>query len=318
MKLAVLIPALNEEKTIGQVIDSIPKNLPQISETQIIVVNDGSTDKTEEIAKSRNAIVVRHKKNQGLGKSFQDGLEKAMSVKADILVTIDADGQFDANEIKNLILPIINKEADFVTGSRFIDKKLTPANMPLVKRWGNHQIARVISFSTHQKFYDVSCGFRAYSSEAMLRLNLIGKFTYTQETFLDLAHKGVTIMEVPVTVKYFDGRKSRVASSLIHYAIKSFNIILRTIKDYRPMLFFGTSGVGIFLIGLALDLLIFNYYLKYNTFSPYKMVGFLGAFLNAVGIMVFFIGMLADLLDRIRLNQEKQMYMEKKAKYYTE
>jgi len=316
MKLSILIPALNEEKTIGNVIDSIPKNFNNISSISIIVVNDGSTDNTNRIAKEKGAILVNHKKNLGLGKAFQSGVEKALSIKTDILVTIDADGQFDTSEIPKLIKAIIEDEADLVTGSRFIDKKFIPKNMPWIKKWGNHQIAKIISWGTNQKFNDVSCGFRAYSSEALLRLNLFGKFTYTQETLLDLAYKGLSIKEVPITVQYFDERKSRIASSIPQYAIKSASIIFRTIKDYRPLKFFGLCGITIFTLGFFLDTFVIIHFIHTSTFSPYKIIGFLGAFLNAVGITIFFIGVLADLIDKIRLTQEKILYLEKKKYYY--
>ncbi len=316
MNLSILIPALNEEKTIEKVIKSIPKKFPKITKQQIIVVNDGSTDKTAEIAKKNGAIVINHKKNLGLGTAFQSGLQRALELKSDILVTIDADCQFDPEEIPKLIKPITEKEADFVTGSRFINPQITPKNMPWIKKWGNHRIAGLISLVTHQKIHDVSCGFRAYGKEAMLRLNLFGKFTYTQETLLDLAYKGCNIIEVPVNVKYFDDRKSRVAHSILNYAFKSANIILRTVKDYRPLKFFGGCGILLFLIGLTLDIFVLIHFFKYNTFSPYKIFGFLGAFLNTTGIMIFFIGILADLIDKIRLTQEKILYQEKIQRYY--
>lgn len=315
MKLAILIPAFNEEQTIEKVIDSIPKDLVDADETQVIVVDDGSRDKTAEIAENRGALVIRHKRNQGVGKSFQDGLEKALELKTDILVTIDADNQFDPNEIPKLVAPILKGEADFVTGSRFLDKNLTPNNMPWIKKWGNRRVAGIISWATGRKFRDVSCGFRAYNSEAMLKLNLFGKFTYTQETFLDLAFKGLHIKEVPVTVKYFEGRKSRVAGSVLGYAAKAANIIFRTIKDYKPMKFFGWAGFLMFLIGLSLDAFTIWHYFKVGTFTPFKALALAGAFLNAVGIMVVFIGILADLIDKIRLTQEKLLYYEKKRKY---
>jgi glycosyltransferase involved in cell wall biosynthesis len=315
MRLSILIPALNEEQTIGKVIDSIPKKIKKISEINIIVVDDGSTDNTSKIALEKNAILVKHHHNKGLGAAFQSGLEKALEIRSDILVTIDADGQFSTEEIPKLIEPIINKQANFVSGSRFIDKNFTPENMPFIKKWGNKRIAKIISWATKKKFHDVSCGFRAYDKEAMLKLNLFGKFTYTQETLLDLAYKGLNIKEVPVTVKYFDDRKSRVANHIFGYATKSAKIMFRTIKDYKPLKFFGISGAIIFLIGLGMDIFVFAYFFKYNTFSPYKIVGFLGAFLNAVGIMIIFIGILADLIDKVRLTQEKLLYLKKKEIY---
>jgi glycosyltransferase involved in cell wall biosynthesis len=316
LHLAVLIPAFNEEATIQKVIRSIPEKLLGIEKISIIVVNDGSTDNTEKLAKEAGAIVVTHKTNKRLGPTFRDGLEKAMELKADILVTIDADGQFDTNEIPKLIKPIIDNEADFVTGSRFEDHSTPPENMPWIKRWGNHRVASIISWATGKKFKDVTCGFRAYSKEAMLRLNLFGKFTYTQETFLDLAYKDLSIKEIPVTVKYFKDRKSKIASSLVNYGLNSANIIFRAIKDYKPLKFFGLTGIIIFLLGLGFDIFLLIHYSVNLTFSPFKSLGFLGAFLNAIGVLVFFIGILADLIDKIRQTQEKFLYLQKKDYYY--
>ncbi len=309
MNLAILIPALNEEKTIGQVIESIPKSL----NAKIIIVDDGSTDKTSKIAKSKGAIIVKHFKNKGLGKAFQNGLDKALEIKADILVTIDADGQFDTAEIPKLIKPVKEGKADLATGSRFLNK--SPKNMPWIKKWGNRRLAGIISWATGQKIHDVSCGFRAYGSEAMLNLNVFGKFTYTQETILDLAYKGLNIVEVPVTVQYFKDRNSRIASSIPAYAYKSAKIIFKSIKNYRPLKFFGWSGIIIFLAGFALDIFVLKHFLEVGTFSPYKIIGFMGAFLNSVGIMIFFIGILADLIDKTRLTQEKILYFEKLRRY---
>lgn len=315
MKLIVLIPAFNEEEKIARVIDSIPGQFENINEVKILVVDDGSTDGTGEITLSKNAILLKHKKNLGLGRSFQDGLEKAIEMRADILVTIDADGQFDPNEISKLIDPIIKQEADLVTGSRFMNKNYLPEGIPWIKKWGNQRVANIISWTTGQKFHDVSCGFRAYSKEAMLRMNLFGKFTYTQETFLDLAHKGLHIMEVPVTVKYFSERKSKMAGSILNYALKSANIMILTVKNYKPLKFFGWVGFWIFMIGLALDIFVITHFFRTGTFAPYKIFAFAGGFLNAIGILVVFLGILADLIDKIRLTEEKILYYEKKRFY---
>ncbi len=315
MKLIVLIPAFNEEEKIGQVIESIPKQLTGVGDIGILVVDDGSTDKTGEITLSKNAILLKHKKNLGLGRSFQDGLEKAIEMKADILLTIDADGQFDPGEIDKLIEPILKQEADLVTGSRFLNKNCLPDGIPWIKKWGNHRVANIISWTTGQKFHDVSCGFRAYNKEAMLRMNLFGKFTYTQETFLDLANKGLHIVEVPVTVKYFADRKSKIAGSIMNYAIKSANIMILTVKNYKPLKFFGWFGFWIFLTGLGLDAFVITHFFRVGTFSPYKIFAFAGGFLNAIGILVMFLGILADLIDKIRLTEEKILYYEKKRFY---
>lgn len=315
MKLIILIPAFNEEKTIGQVIDDIPAALLGIDERQIVVVDDGSSDRTGEIAEMKGAVIIRCKKNRGLGMAFQSGLEKALELGADILITIDADMQFSPGEIPKLIKPILNGEADFVTGSRFIDRSFVPKNMPWIKQWGNHRVAEIISWATGVKFCDVSCGFRAYSLESMLRLNIFGNFTYTQETFLDLSFKGLAIAEIPVTVRYFDDRESRVAGSIVAYAIKSADIIFRAIKDYYPLRFFGWTGFAIFMVGFFCGVFSIFHYILSGAFSPFKAVALAGAFFCSIGILVFFIGILADLIGNIRLTQEKILYYKKKRLY---
>jgi len=136
------------------------------------------------------------------------------------MVTVDGDGQFPTSEIPKLIEPILNKEADFVTASRFLREEDYPENISMTRLWGNKQVARIISLLVGRKFYDVSCGFRAYSKEALLNLNLFGQFTYTQEVFIDLAMKGLVIKEVPIQgIRYFKGRtkRSRVFKGAFNY-----------------------------------------------------------------------------------------------------
>ena len=311
MRLKIMIPAFNEAKTIEQVIKSIPSYFDGINEVEILVINDGSSDNTASLAQYSGAQVISHQKNLGLGAAFQTGLGKAISDKADILVTIDADGQFSPNQIKNLIEPIIQSRADFVTGSRFINGN-SPSKIPIIKKWGNFWVAKLISWATRQKINDVSCGFRAYSKEAMLNLNLFGQYTYTQETILDLAYKKLRIAEIPIEAIYFANRRSRVAGNLFKYGWNISNIIFKTIVHYRPLKFFGWSGLIIFALGLGLDIWVFAHYASFGTFSPYKILGFLGAFLNAVGIIIFFMGILADSINKVRLTQEKMLYLAKK------
>ena len=150
------------------------------------------------------------------------------------MVNIDGDRQFDPADIPKLIAPILNREADMVTASRFKDSALTP-DMPPVKLVGNHMMSFLISRLCGQKFADVSCGFRAYSREALLQINLHGLFTYTQETFLDLVSKKLRIVEVPIRVTYFKGRQSRVAASILRYGLNTAAIILRIYRDYFPL-----------------------------------------------------------------------------------
>jgi hypothetical protein len=200
-----------------------------------------------------------------------------------------------------------------VTGNRFSEGM--PENMPKSKYWGNKQMSRLISIISGQKFKDVSCGFRAYNREALLRLNLFGAFTYTQETILDMVYKGLRVIEFPVDVTYFKGRKSRVAGSILNYAFRTSKIILKTLRDYKPMLFFGSMGGVSLGIGLAFEMFMFTYYFLASKFTPYKSFGFIGLGFIVFGMLLVIVGLLADMFNRVRMNQERILYELKKDKY---
>lgn len=318
MKLCVLIPAFNEEETITDVINKIPKKTDNIDEIITLVVDDGSTDQTKELSKANGAVVVSHSRNLGVGSAFTTGLNTALKLNADILVNIDADGQFSPDEIPSLIRPIIENNADFVCGDRFTDYEgntKKPENMPSLNYWGNRRMSQLISVLINCKFNDVSCGFRAYSKEAMLQLNLSGKFTYTQETFIDLIHKGLVIRSQPVSVRYFRSRQSRVANNLLTYISRTIKIIFRAYRDYRPFLFFGWLGLFNFIIGLVFGGFTLIHYFLTSAFSPYKAVGILGIYFVSIGILLWIVGLLADMFVKLRLNQEKILYFQKKQFY---
>jgi glycosyltransferase involved in cell wall biosynthesis len=314
MHLVIVMPALNESATIGEVISSLPEKFAGINRVNVVVVDDGSTDNTREIASDRGAVVVSHSKNLGVGAAFQTGVNKALDLKADIMVNIDADGQFDTSDIPSIINPLIEGEADFVTASRFLDKNLRPV-MPWIKYLGNKAMSLLISKLTKRKFYDVSCGFRAYSKESLLRLNLFGKFTYTQETFIDLAFKGLRIKELPVRVKGVrEHGKSRVASNLFKYGLNSLRIILHSFIDYRPLSVFGALAFILFLVGVPFGMFFIIHYLKTGKFSPHIWAGFTSGFFVVMSFVVFVFSLLGDMLSRMRLNQEEILYNIKKEK----
>ncbi len=324
MKLLVAIPALNEEKTIAQVVKNIPKyisgsdtdsNATDSNKVEILVINDGSTDLTEAEAKKAGAEVITNHATEGLGKVFECATHEALKRKADIMVMIDGDGQFDPHNIPELVVPISGNDADVITCTRFRNKNLTP-EMPLAKKWGNKFLALFLSKLTGQKLTDVACGFRAYSREALLNLNLFGKFTYTQETLLQLLFKGFRLKEVPLKVK---GKRefghSKISGNLFKYGWRSFKIIFRVVRDYRPLKYIGSLGILIFLIGLGFDIFVLRHYIATGAFTPFKSLSFLGGFLTAVGLLIFTLGLIADMLNRIRETQEKILAFEKR-KFY--
>jgi len=303
MKLVVVIPAYNEEKTIGKVLKNIPKKLRKIEKVETIVIDDGSTDKTKEIAKKFKAIVISNGKNLGLGKTFRKGINEALKRKADIIVTIDADGQFNAKDIPKLIEPILRNEADMVTASRFL--KDSECNIPLIKKMGNKFFTKLINLLTKSNFTDTQCGFRAYSREAALNLNLFGNYTYTQEVFLDLLNKGFRIKEIPVKVVYSKKRKSRLVKSLASYGFNALAIITRTVRDHNPLKFFGIPGIFIFSIGFASGLFMVFWYITHRATKPFtSLITFSSAMLT-LGFLLIILAFMADMFNRIRMIQEE-------------
>src|SRR5689334_15280858 len=270
MKLVVTIPALNEEKTIYQVVSGVPRDIPGIGQTEVIVVNDGSTDNTVKEALRAGAIVVSLPGKGGLGHVFRTGLERAMRRGADIIVNIDGDGQFNPADVRKLIQPLLEDKADFVTCSRFADPALRPT-MPIVKYYGNQWVTSMINWICGgTKFTDVSCGFRAFNREAAYRLTLFGRFTYTQECFIDLFSKGLRMAEVPLKVRGVrEHGKSRIASSIFKYATNSLPIILRAMRDIQPLKFFGGIAMFLFIPGLALGAFVTGWYLYKTKTAPY-------------------------------------------------
>jgi glycosyltransferase involved in cell wall biosynthesis len=313
MKLLVTIPCLNEEETIAKVINNIPTEIDGVSNIDVLIINDGSLDKTEEISLGLGASVINHKKNYGVGEAFKSAYSHAERNNYDLMVNIDGDDQFDSKEISKIIIPILQKKADLVIGSRFVNGSKIP-NQSNLKYYGNMLVAKLISSMVGENFKDVSTGFRAYSKEAILNLNLHGSFTYTQETFLEFATKKLKILEVPVSIKYFKNRKSRVFKSLNQYAFSALKIILKGFRDYYPMKFFGFSSLIFLIPGIAFSVLFFFKFFTTGQFSGYLFSGFLGGFFIFLSLIIFLIGVVADMLDRIRVNQERILYNIKKNK----
>ena len=307
------MPALNEEADIQRVIADLPHSMDGFESVQILVVDDGSIDQTAALARSSGAQVVSHGKNRGVGAAFRSAIQFALENDADILVGIDADGQFDPKEIPTLIHPIFEDRADMVVGNRFTSGK--PADMPRIKYWGNQRIAKLISNITGQTFQDVSCGFRAYNRESLLRLNIFGDFTYTHETILSLMYQGLKVVEHPIRVKYFPERKSRVAGSITRYAVQTSKIILRVLLDYRPIRVFGSFGGLCMVIGIGFELFLIGHFLFTGSFSPYKSTGFIGLGFIIFGLLVLIIALVADMLNRLRINQDKLLYHIKRTRY---
>ena len=315
-KLLVFIPCYNEEPHLREVLDRIPTCIKGVKTVDLLVIDDGSTDATAEVASSTDGVsVLRNRVNMGISLTFQRGIEYALRSGYDIAVNIDGDGQFSPEEIPKLIQPILDGEADFVAGTRFANGDGTirkkPEHMSVFKYYGNRLGAWILSRLYQHRFTDVTCGFRAYNRNAMLSLNINNSLTYTQESFQILARERMAIVQCPITVLYDSDRKSRVVKSISGFILGSAVGIIRTFRDHEPTRFFTFLGSLFFLPGVALDGFLLIHFLSTGRFSPYIFIGFVGAYLKGLGILIWVVGFSADMQRESRLNQEKILKMLK-------
>ncbi len=309
MKLVVTIPAYNEERTIAKVIREIPKKIPGITLIKVLVIDDGSSDSTSAQARKSGARVIRNTVNSGLAFSFSRGLKEAVEMGADIIVNTDADFQYNQKQIPSLVAPILKGESDIVLGSRFLGKI---EYMPLQKKLGNMAVSFLMRLLTGLPLTDTQTGFRAFSREAALRINVFSDYTYTQETILEAREKKLSIIEVPA-----DFRKradsSRLISGVFDYAIKAGFTIVETYISYKPFKFFFTAGSLLFLLGFLFGLRVLAHYFSTGAVSPFIPTAILSALLIIFGFQVMLTGILAELIKRNRKVQEELLYHQKKA-----
>jgi glycosyltransferase involved in cell wall biosynthesis len=317
ISLVVTIPAFNEAATVGRVIKDIPEDIAGVKKIDVVVIDDGSTDNTAKVASQAGAKVVGFSHNRGLGAAFGQGLRTALSLGADIIVNIDADGQFNPEDIPKLLSPVIDGQADMVTASRFADPSLAP-KMPWIKKWGNKRVANIVNKLAGLNLRDVSCGFRAYSRDAALRVTLLGAHTYTHEVILDLAFRSLRIIELPVKViGVRKVGKSKVAGNLWKYGWNSLVIMLRAFKDYRPMHVFGGISLVFLILALFCGGFILYHYLRTGAFSPYIFVAFLAGGFSFISLICYITALLAGMINRLRILQDEQLFLLRKQEYKT-
>jgi len=309
MKLVITIPTYNEEQTIGSVIGEIPRNIPGIDEIIVLVINDGSTDNT--LGKARLAgadVILSHKHNMGLARTFRDGLDRALEMGADIIVNTDADFQYDGKEIPGLIAPILQGDADIVLGDRQIEKL---DHMPRGNLWGNKLATCVTRWATGLPIRDAQTGFRAFSRDAALRMNLTGDYTYTQETLIQAANKHLKIEQVPVDFRRRQG-KSRLISSIFGYARSAGITIFRSFGAYHPFVIFSGIGIVCILLGLVFGFKVILHYFTTGSVTPYLPSALLTTVLIIVGCLAILFGLLADMIRTQRMLAEEIFYRLKK------
>ena len=314
MKVIVYLPALNEAETIGAVLDGIPSRLPGGEAVRTIVIDDGSTDGTAQIAQRHGAMVVRHPKNLGTGRAFVSGVSAALQAGADIIVSMDADGQFRGEDIGKLIEPIVDGRADVALCSRFAKGNLI-GSMPLTKRAGNALLTRTISIIAGTKFTDVSCGFRAMSREAALRADVHSNYEYIHESLLNWRRLGMTIEEValPVLAERPVG-ESRIMQSVVRYGMRSAPVLIRAIRDYSPMKFFGSFALAAIVAALALGVFVSVHWLRTGETAPYTSMITLSVGGLLFGLLLGAVALLADLIGRVRFELEEMLYESRRSR----
>jgi glycosyltransferase involved in cell wall biosynthesis len=286
MKLIAIIPAYNEESTIADVIKATSRFV-----NEILVITDGSTDNTADAAKKAGAIVIDNIVNRGLGKTLKRGYAEAIKRGADIVVQIDADGQYDPKEIPKLIQPILDNKADLVLGSRLENLKY---EMPWLKKQGNKAFTWLLRRLTGADIKDGQTGFRATRKEVFETVEIQGDFTYTQEMIVKTAKEGWRIANVPVNFYERSAGESRLMSGPLSYAWRAGIIIFRTMRDYDPLRFFGIPGIFLIIAGLILGSAIIY------KFAIVGMIGhtpavILTALLIMSGIQLLFLALMADM-----------------------
>ena len=297
MKLIIQIPCLNEEKTLPVTLKDIPRQIEGIDEVEVLVIDDGSTDKTSDIAGENGAQhILRLNRNTGLAYAFKSGIEESLRLGADIIVNTDADNQYDGAAIPDLIKPIINKEADIVIGNREI---LKAGRQGFIKGILQFIGSWVVSRLSGLKIKDVTSGFRAFSREAAMKLNIVSDFSYTLETIIQAGEKGLAVKDVPVKTNG-SLRKSRLFTSIFHYTQRSTATIIKVYVAYEGFRVFVTTGAVLISLGVFFILRFLYFYVTGINPSGHIQSLIIASILITVGFLVTMLGLLTDLVSSTR------------------
>lgn len=305
MKLIVQIPCLNEEQTLPETVADIPRDMPGVDRVEVLIVDDGSSDRTVEVAREIGVDhIVRHRNTKGLAPAFRTGIDACLRRGADIIVNTDGDNQYCGADIPRLIEPILRGEADIVVGDRQTHKVPHFSTFKkLLQKYGSAVVRRV----SRTDVPDAVSGFRAISREAALHLNIVSPFSYTIEMLIQAGRKKMAVASVPIRTNA-KTRDSRLFSSIPQFLERSLTTMVRMYSMYRPLKFFVAIGAVITFAGM-LPVLRFFYLYAIGQGDGHIQSLVLGGALLVIGLMTFLIGLVADLIGFNR--QLMEMTLEK-------
>ena len=313
MRLVVQVPCLNEEETLPLVLSSIPRRIDGIDEIIVLIIDDGSTDRTVEVARAHGVQhFVRHARNRGLGRSFHDGVQRALELGADIVVNTDGDNQYPQERIADLVKPILEGRADIVIADRQVGMVEHFSGLKvLLQRFGS----RIVNKAAGTDLPDAASGFRAYSRESLMLLNTITRFSYCMETIIQAGNKKLAIASIPV-VTNAKTRESRLFKSTHQHVLKSAGAIIRAYIMYKPYVIFSGFAVLFGVLGLAPFVRYAVLQLEDNPGSHVQSL-LVGAVLLVMSFLSVIIGVVGDLLRTNRSLIEDSLEHTKKMRFGT-
>lgn len=312
MKLVVMIPAYNEETSIGLVIKEVPRQIERIDKVLILVIDDGSDDGTVEEARQAGAdYIIRNRINRGLAYTFKQGIDRALSLGADIIINTDADFQYNQKEIPKLIQPILENNAEMVIGDRQVAKL---AHMSFGRKYGNILGSFFLRSVVGTDVVDVSSGFRAFSREAAMRFSIFSEHTYTHETIIQAVDKKMRLAQVPVEFKARRYGKSKLIDNIFQHIKKSLRAILSIILMHKPLkIFFSLGGISFF-FGILIGIRYLYFYFIGDSSGHIQSL-ILASILISIGVIVITMGLLADLVNINRKILEEILLRIRKRDY---